>query len=88
MRNINNRQELNHYYDLVNTNLAKYLSEFKVDSRDFVRYVQSNIEDVKEELGLSDVVGIDKVILDVVKHYNHSSLDGVLKFEAFRERRL
>ena len=86
MRKINNRQELNHYYDLIHTNLDKYFTEYKVVPEDFVRYVKSNLEDIKEELGVSDVSGIDKVILDVVSHYRNSELDGILKFESFRSR--
>lgn len=83
MRIINNRSELNNYYYVVSTGLEKYLREYKVIPRELKTYIEHNLEEIKEELGVSDVVGIDKVIFDVVNHYNNTHLDKILKFESF-----
>lgn len=86
MKTINNRQELNQYYITVDIKLKQYIDEYKVSPGELLHYVKSNLKEIKEEIGMLDVLGIDKVILDVVHHYNHSHLDKILKFESFKNR--
>lgn len=83
MREIKNRQELNQYYSTVDLKLKEYIDKYKVNPNELKTFVKNNMEDFKEESGLLDVVGIEKVILDILDHYNHSHLDKLLTFESF-----
>jgi hypothetical protein len=86
MRSINNREELNGYYYTVQAVIEKYLSLHKVKPSELFNYVRNNLTDIVEECEMSDVVGANKIVLDVATHLNSVELDGVMTFESFRRR--
>lgn len=84
MKKISDRNELNQYYSLVNAKMDEYFTKYKIRPNEFLSYLKNNLDEVKEEFGVSDVIGIEKVIMDVCRHYLHSQEDNILKFESFR----
>ena len=87
MRKISDRKELSQYYDLINNKVEEYFTKYKIRPVEFLNYLRNNIDEIKEEFGVSDVIGIDKVIFDVCHHYIHSHDDNILKFESFRHKK-
>ena len=83
MKKINSRDELNHYYRLVQDNLDRYMKDYKVNPEELHNYVKNNMFMVIEESGLADVDGAYRIVLDVVEHLYNSNKDTVMTFESF-----
>lgn len=80
-----NKENINEYYKKVNSLIDSYLewkispvklkAYLKLGSPAFIRF--------KEKNNLTNIEGIDKVILDVVDDRAHMEKDKVMKFESF-----
>lgn len=83
---IENRKQLNDYFKKVNEEVDKYIVEHQIKPSRLAKYIISNggIDKFVEEIGLSDIDGINKVVDHVLKSRVHMEKDGIMKFESFR----
>jgi len=84
MKRISNTEEANFYYKKVNELVDKYIKEHKIRPSELNRYLSKNMKSFLENSGISDVEGINRIVMDVIDHRNHMELDGVLTFEGFK----
>lgn len=84
MKRISNTEEANFYYKKVNELVDKYIKEHKIRPSELNRYLSKNMKSFLENSGISDVEGINRIVMDVLDHRNHMELDGVLTFEGFK----
>jgi hypothetical protein len=84
MKRITNTDEANFYYKKVNELVDKYIKEHKIRPSELNRYLIKNLQSFLENSGISDVEGINRIVMDVIDHRNHMELDGVLTFESFK----
>lgn len=84
MKEITSREELNQYYNLVNLKIEEDLiNRHKIRPSELIRYIKSNIDEIIEEFGLSEINGAKNIIMDVVSHYYNAELDNIMTFESF-----
>lgn len=83
MRNITNREEANFFYKKINEVIDEYIKNWKIKPTEIYHYFNRNMDSFLEEIGLSDVNGIKKVVNDVLSHKKNMELDSVLTFESF-----
>ncbi len=83
---IETRKQLNDFFKKVNEEVDKYIIEHHIKPSRLAKYIISNggIDKFVEEIGLSEVEGINKVVDQVLKSRVHMEKDGIMKFEAFR----
>ena len=84
MKRISNTEEANFYYKKVNELVDKYIKEHKIRPSELNRYLSKNMKSFLENSGISEVEGINRIVMDVIDHRNHMELDGVLTFEGFK----
>ncbi len=83
---IENRKQLNDFFKKVNEEVDKYIIEHHIKPSRLSKYIISNggIDKFVEEIGLSDIEDINKVVEQVLKSRLHMEKDGIMKFESFR----
>jgi hypothetical protein len=86
MKEITSKLELNQYYKIVSDKLDLLMSTYKILPSEILFYIKNNLSEVKEEFGLVDVKGIDRIILDVATHFHHTQLDKIMSFESFTKK--
>jgi hypothetical protein len=84
-RTIQNKQEANKYYDIVNKAIDEYIEENNIRPSRLRKYMSApKKESLLKRKGLSDVEGIDRVLDDVLDDRFAMESDKVIKFESFR----
>lgn len=84
---INNREEANKYYQLVNELVDDYIDKWKIRPSNLKRYLKPGSERFNKFIlrnNLSEVVGINRVISDVIEDRVSMEKDGVMAFESFK----
>ncbi len=84
---INNREEANKYYQLVNELVDDYIDKWKIRPSNLKRYLKPGSERFNKFIlrnSLSDVTGINRVINDVIEDRVSMEKDGVMAFESFK----
>ena len=84
---INNREEANRYYQLVNELVDDYIDKWKIRPSNLKRYLKPGSERFNKFIlrnNLSEVVGINRVINDVIEDRVSMEKDGVMAFESFK----
>jgi hypothetical protein len=84
---INNREEANKYYQLVNELVDDYIDKWKIRPSNLKRYLKPGSERFNKFIlrnNLSDVTGINRVINDVIEDRVSMEKDGVMAFESFK----
>jgi hypothetical protein len=84
---INNREEANKYYQLVNELVDDYIDKWKIRPSNLKRYLKPGSERFNKFIlrnNLSEVVGINRVINDVIEDRVSMEKDGVMAFESFK----
>ena len=84
---INNREDANRYYQLVNELVDDYITNSKIRPSNLKRYLQPGSERFNKFLtrnNLKEVNGIDRVLADVIDDRVNMEVDGVLTFENFK----
>lgn len=84
---INNREEANRYYQLVNELVDDYIDKWKVRPSKLKKYLSPGSDRYNKFVlrnNLSEVVGINKVIADVIDDRASMESDGVLTFERYK----
>jgi hypothetical protein len=81
-KKISNSQELNHYYNLVNTKLKKY-SEMDISPESIAKYLAPGTQNfnnfISEDDDLKDVDGIEVVLKDIIQDTYAAFKDGLFK---------
>lgn len=85
MKKISNRDSANQYYQLINKEVDDFSHKTKARSSEIHRYLSKNGKKFLKRLDLSDVVGIENVLQDVISHRKHMEDDQVITFESFAE---
>lgn len=84
---INNREDANKYYHLVNELVDDYIDKWKIRPSNLKRYLKPGSERFNKFIlrnNLSEVVGINRVINDVIEDRVFMEKDGVMAFESFK----
>ena len=84
---INNREEANRYYQIINELVDDYIDKWKIRPSNLKRYLKPGSERFERFLlknNLSDVSGIKKVLIDVIDDRAYMESDGVIAFESFK----
>lgn len=84
---INNREDANKYYQIVNELVDDYIDKWKIKPSNLKRYLKpggSRFNKFLERNKLKDIKGADKVLKDIIEDREHMEKDGVITFESFR----
>ena len=84
---INNREDANKYYQIVNALIDNYITKEKIKPQNLRRYLKNGsdkFEKFIERNGLKDINGIRQVINDVIDSWTHIENDGVMTFENYK----
>lgn len=84
---INNREDANKYYQLVNELVDDYIDKWKIRPSNLKRYLKPGSERFNKFLErnkLKDIKGAEKVLRDVIEDRHHMETDGVITFESFK----
>ena len=84
---INNREDANKYYQLINELVDEYMSKGKIRPSNLKRYLEPGSDRFKKFLirnELNEISGIDRILSDVIEDRANMESDGVLTFESFR----
>lgn len=81
-KKITNSQELNNYYNIVNTKLKKY-SDMNIEPHDVVKYLKPGSINFKkfinEDDELKDIDGVETILKDIIEDTYAAFKDGLLK---------
>lgn len=85
MKKISNHEEANQYYEIINSNIDKYISEHRIKPSNLNKYFKnsSKVESFLKRLQIDDVEGIKTVLKDVLEDRNAGEKDGLITFERF-----
>lgn len=80
-----NSEELNRYYELVNEYIDAYVDKWNIHPKSLDKYLSNSekFDSFVERNGLSDIKLINHVIKDVINDRKAMVEDGVLTFESF-----
>jgi len=84
---INNREDANRYYQIVNELVDDYLDKWKIRPSNLKRYLQPGSERFNKFLErnkLKDIKGAERILQDVIEDRYHMEKDGVITFESFK----
>jgi len=84
---INNSEDLNKYYNIVNQYVDEYIDKWKIKPTNLKNYLlgnKSRLVNFLEKKGLKDINRIDRVVSDVIEHRVELYKDGVITFENFK----
>jgi hypothetical protein len=84
---INNREDANRYYQVINGLVDDYLEKWKIRPSNLKRYLQPGSERFNKFLErnkLKEVKGADVILKDVIEDRYHMESDGVITFENFK----
>lgn len=84
---ITNREQANQYYDIVNKMVDEYMDGEKIRPSMLKYYLKKDGDMFNYLLkvnNLSEVVGIDRVLSDVIDDREGMEIDGIMKFENFK----
>lgn len=85
MRKIENTEDNNKYYQLVNEYIDEYINKWKISPSKLVYYFNKpeRIESFLKRHKIDDVQGIKRIFKDVLEDRQNMEKDGILKFESF-----
>lgn len=83
---INNREDANKYYKIVNELVDDFIVSGKIKPSNLKRYLspEKKMESFLKKNNLSSIDGIKKVVKDVIDSRYNMESDGVMKFESFK----
>jgi hypothetical protein len=84
---INNKDDANKYYQIVNDLVDNYTEKWKIRPSNLKRYLKPGGERFNKFLaknGLKDIKGSDIILRDIIEDRHHMEKDGVITFESFK----
>lgn len=84
---INNREDANRYYQVINSLVDDYLDKWKVRPSNLKRYLQPGSERFNKFLErnkLKDIKGAAIILKDIIEDRDSMEQDGVITFESFK----
>jgi hypothetical protein len=84
---INNREDANRYYQVINGLVDDYLDKWKVRPSNLKRYLQPGSERFNKFLErnkLKDIKGASVILKDIIEDRDSMEQDGVITFESFK----
>ena len=84
---INNREDANRYYQMINSLVDDYLDKWKVRPSNLKRYLQPGSERFNKFLErnkLKDIKGAAIILKDIIEDRDSMEQDGVITFESFK----
>jgi hypothetical protein len=84
---INNREDANNYYKLINGLVDDYIDNHKIRPSKLSSYLKpggQRFNKFLERNKLKDVKGAEIILKDVIEDRNHMESDGVITFESFK----
>lgn len=84
---INNKEDANRYYQVINGLVDDYLDKWKVRPSNLKRYLQPGSERFNKFLErnkLKDIKGADVILKDIIEDRDSMEQDGVITFESFK----
>lgn len=84
---INNREDANKYYHMINSLVDDYIDKWKIRPSNLKRYLQPGSERFNKFLErnkLKDIKGASVILKDVIEDRYHMEKDGVITFESFK----
>jgi hypothetical protein len=84
---INNREDANNYYKLINGLVDDYIDNHKIRPSRLSSYLKpggQRFNKFLERNKLKDVKGAEIILKDVIEDRNHMESDGVITFESFK----
>lgn len=83
---INNREDANKYYQLINELVDDYIDKWKIRPSKLGSYLKPGSDRFNKFLmrnNLSEVKGAEVILKDIIEDRVHMEKDGVMKFESF-----
>ncbi len=84
---INNREDANRYYQIINDLVDDYVDKWKIRPSKLKKYLKPGSQRFKnflERNKLSEIQGSDRILKDIIDDRYHMEKDGVLSFESFK----
>jgi hypothetical protein len=84
---INNREDANRYYQVLNDLVDDYLDKWKIRPSSLKRYLQPGSERFNKFLErnkMKDIKGADIILKDIIEDRDSMEKDGVITFESFK----
>lgn len=82
-RKITNTEESNYYHNIVNDLIHSYIKEWNIKPTKLKEFFSKNELSFLKQNKLDDVIGINKVVSNVLEDIVAMELDGLLKFDDF-----
>ena len=83
MIKLQNREDVNKYYKIVNEIIDKFIDNTNARPKEVYVYINKNMRKFLDNNKLSEVVGIERVVSDVIEHRKSLQDDKILTFEGF-----
>lgn len=83
---INNREDANRYYQLINGLIDDYIDNYKIRPSRLSAYLKpggQRFNKFLERNKLKDIKGVEIILKDVIEDREHMEKDGVITFESF-----
>jgi hypothetical protein len=84
---INNREDLNKYYKLINELVDEYIDKWKIRPSNLKRYLKYGSDRFNKFLlrnNLSEIKGVDIILKDIIDDRVSMEKDGIMKFEKYK----
>lgn len=84
---INNREDLNKYYDIINELVDEYIDKWKIKPSRLKKYLKPGTKRFQNFLNrnnLSEVNGSDRILRDIIDDRTSMEKDGILTFESYK----
>jgi len=84
---INNREDANKYYQIVNELVDEYIDKWKIRPAKLKKYLSPGSKRFNrflERNRLGDIKGVDVILKDIIEDRFHMESDGVLTFENYK----
>ena len=83
---INNREDANKYYQIINELVDEYIDKWKIRPKNLKKYLKPGSKRFNKFLlrhNLSEVKGAEVILKDIIEDRYHMESDGVMTFESF-----
>lgn len=85
MKEIKSREDANKYYKKVNEIIDGFINKTNARPLEVYRYISRHMKQFLENNDLQDVVGINRIVMDVLDHRKSLQMDKIITFENFNQ---